>query len=70
MRRSLAMAACAKKRKWEEALRILDQMGRSKNEKGVFPDTVAFNSAISASAKAAKWEVALSLLQQMHRLHR
>ena len=48
---------------WEQALSLLQEMGRSQLQ----PDVVSYSAAISACEKGQQWEQALGLLQEMWR---
>lgn len=56
-----ALTACAKSKKWKEALQLLENM----RENVIYPDVRTYTAAIDACSKGGRWEKAVSLLEQM-----
>lgn len=59
---SRALAACARERRWEEAVALL----RGLPLRTLYADTVVYNVAISACGKSQRWVCALELLDEIH----
>ena len=55
-----AMGACGRARRWEEALRLLEELRGF----GFCPDMVSFNTAAAACARAEKWDLALEVINR------
>ena len=53
-----AISTCEKGRRWEEALRLLQEM----LQRSLTPDVVSHSAAISACEKGKHWQGALRLL--------
>lgn len=47
-----AMGACGKAGRWEEALRLLDEL----SDFGLSPDAISYNTAAAACARAENWD--------------
>ena len=58
---SVAMRACERAGRWQEAYELLDWMGRL----GVSPNAHTYAAAVGAHAASARWREALSLLERM-----
>ena len=56
-----AISAMEKSRRWEEALRLLEEAKRTLQQ----PDAHVYNAAISAVGACGQWERALQLLEEM-----
>ena len=55
-----AMGACGRARRWEEALRLLEEL----RGLGFSPDMVSFNTAAAACARVEKWDLALEVINR------
>ncbi|CAN0137278.1 unnamed protein product [Scytosiphon promiscuus] len=55
-----AMGACGKAGRWEDALRLLDELPDS----GLVPDAISFNTAAAACARAENWEQAQEIIDR------
>lgn len=56
-----AISACARRGKWEPALKMLESM----RVRGVKADVVSFSATMNACTKGGQWEKALKLLDSM-----
>ena len=59
-----AMGACGRARRWEEALRLLEELRGF----GFSPDMVSYNTAAAACARVEKWDLALEVINRGRRV--
>ncbi|CAM9780566.1 unnamed protein product, partial [Hapterophycus canaliculatus] len=55
-----AMGACGKAGRWEEALRLLDEL----HDFGLVPDAISYNTAAAACARAENWDRAQEIIDR------
>ena len=60
---NMAITAWGRRKEWEHALGLLEEMQR----RGLQPNVITWNAAISACEKGAQWERALGMLEEMQR---
>lgn len=63
---NMVITCHAKKGRWQQGLRILDQMFTAARQgKGPPPNVVSCNAALAGCSRARRWEEALELLRRM-----
>jgi len=60
---NVMISACARPRRWKEALELFDRMRKRNVERS----TVTYNSLLHVMHRAGRWRLALKLLKQMRR---
>lgn len=64
---SIAITACGRAGEWQQALSLIDNMGRA--EDPAVPDVMSVNAAMAACARAGECEQALLILRRMISTH-